>query len=360
MLQTILTGAGGEVYYSSLNAIVMTLLLLLSIRLLISRQKKAYLTLTACMGIMLIGQLILLVTGLVGIGLGRELATFHGLMNTSSFILGNLGIYQLYGETTKRVRTTCFALLAGAAAFSIFPVTNIVFEVALLILAYVTVKPIVADSRHYQAGIIFYGIAAAAHAMYTLVGELTLLHVLDNLCRTAFFATLFVILFDKVLSLMEASYNKSTRDALTGLYNRFYFYTTVSYLVSERSPISIIFFDLDNFKKLNDTRGHEEGDKALKAVAAILREEVDDIGVAGRYGGEEMVLAVDDPEVNAGELAERVRARIEAETTVTASIGFAIWEEGESPDQLIKRADKAMYASKQRGKNCVTAFLEVS
>ncbi|MFD2614740.1 GGDEF domain-containing protein [Paenibacillus gansuensis] len=356
MLQTIFTGAGGDIYYSSLNIIVMTLLMLLSIRLLVSRQKRAYLTLTACMGLMLIGQLILLGIGLTGSEHGKALDMFQNLLNTASFILGNVGIYQLYGETTKRVMITYYCLLAGTLALSIIPIASVLYEFALVVLAFIAIKPIVEQSRHYQTCLTFYGIATAAHATITFTGDALILHLLDNLCRIAFFATLFVILFAKVLTLMESSYNKSTRDALTGLFNRFYFYTTVSFLVSEQKPISVIFFDLDNFKKLNDTRGHEEGDKALKAVASILREEAEEIGLAGRYGGEEMVLVVDDPDVNMGEFAEKVRERIETETIVTASIGFATWQEGDSCDELIKKADQAMYKSKKSGKNRVTSY----
>ena len=128
---------------------------------------------------------------------------------------------------------------------------------------------------------------------------------------------------------MESSYNKSTRDALTGLYNRVYFHTTVSFLVNDNKPISVIFFDLDNFKEMNDTRDHEEGD-------------------------------VDDPDVDVGDFAERIRARIEEEIIVTASLGYATLEEGDSTDLVIKRADKAMYVAKKTGKNRVLGFANLT
>ncbi|MGU3473174.1 GGDEF domain-containing protein [Paenibacillus sp. D51F] len=312
------------------------------------------------MGIMLVGHLALLGAGLSGAGAGRGLTVLHNLLNSGAFILGNLGIFQLFGETTKRVVRTVYGLLAGAFLLSIIPLASDVYSLILVGFAFVAVKPIMEESRMYQIGLAFYGIATMAHLINDLTGSGTALHVLDNLFRIAYYAVLFIILFDKVLSLMEASYNKSTRDALTGLFNRFYFYTTVSFLVSEEKSISVIFFDLDNFKKLNDTRGHAEGDKALKAVASILREESEEVGVSGRYGGEEMVMVVEDPEVNMGEFAEKIRERIEAETTVTASIGFASRSEGESADELIKNADKAMYVAKKTGKNRVVSFAEMT
>jgi diguanylate cyclase (GGDEF)-like protein len=309
------------------------------------------------MGIMLIGQLVLLGAGLIGAESGRGLTITHNLLNTVSFILANMGIYQLFGVTTKRVTRTVYGLLAGAVLLSFFPIAIDVYGILLVAFAYVTVKPHMDEVGKYQTGIVLYAVATMAHLF---AGSGIVLHVLDNLCRIAFFAVLFIILFDKVLNLMEASYNKSTLDSLTGLYNRFYFFAVVSFLVSEGKPISVIFFDLDNFKNLNDTLGHEEGDKALKSVAAILKEEAEEVGVAGRYGGEEMVLLIEDPDVNTSELAEKLRGRIEDETIVTASIGFAIYQEGNSTDELIKNADKAMYVAKKSGKNCVISYNEMT
>lgn len=334
----------------------MTLLFLLSIRLLVSRQKRAYLTLTICMGILLFGNLILLITGLFGESEGSELSKVHNIFNSVSFILANFGAYQLFGETTKRISRNIYGLLLVAGLLSFIPVGLEIYEILLIGSAFLIVKPLMDEGRKYLIGLSFYMVSAAAHLLQIFISISTTLHIVDNLCRVLFFAVLFIILFDKVMSLMEASYNKSTRDALTGLFNRFYFYTTVSFLLSDDKPISIIFFDLDNFKKLNDTRGHDEGDKQLKAVAAILKEEAEEVGVAGRYGGEEMVMLIEDSKINMNELTEKIRARIEEETIVTASIGFATSERGNSTDELIKNADKAMYSAKQTGKNRVVDF----
>jgi two-component system cell cycle response regulator len=355
MTSSIFTGVNAEVYYSSLSVLTMTLMLLLSIRLLISRQKRAYLTLSLCMGIMLIGQIILLGAGLIGVEPGRGITITHNMLNSGSFVLANMGIYQLFGVTTKRVTRIVYGLLVGVVLLSFIPIAINIYAILLVAFSYIVVKPHIEDVK-YQTGLIFYAIATLAHFF---AGSSTLLQSLDNLCRIAFFSILFIILFDKVLNLMEASYNKSTRDSLTGLYNRFYFFTAVSFLVSENKPISVVFFDLDNFKKLNDTLGHDEGDKALKAVASIIKEESEEVGVAGRYGGEEMVLLIEDPAVIPSELAEKLRGRIEDETIVTASIGFATYQEGNTTDELIKNADKAMYVAKKTGKNRVISFNDV-
>jgi two-component system cell cycle response regulator len=312
------------------------------------------------MGIMLIGHLILLITGLFGVSDGIWLTNTHNILNSGSFILANFGVYQLFSETTKRISRTVYVLLLGVGLLSIFPIGLNIYEFFLIASAFLIVKPLMDEGRKYVTGISFYSVSAAAHLLQAIFGFSITLHIIDNLCRIVFFGILFIILFDKVMSLMEASYHKSTRDALTGLYNRFYFYTTVSFLINDHKPISVIFFDLDNFKKLNDTLGHDEGDKALKAVASILREEAEEIGISGRYGGEEMVMLIEDSKINMSELTEKIRGRIEDETIVTASIGYASYEKGNSSDDLIKKADKAMYAAKKSGKNRSISFADLT
>jgi two-component system cell cycle response regulator len=353
---SIFTGAPGAVYYSSLTIVVIALMLILSFRLLLSRQKRAYLTLSLCMTISLLGQLVLLGAGFLDAN-GQGIHVLQNLLNAMTFILANLGVYQLYGASTKRVTLTTIILLGIAVVISFFGIANDVYAVLIVAFAYLAIRPLMEEgSIKYPIGMAFYALAVITHLIGNFISAGPAIIAIDNLFRIAFFAVLFLIMFDKVLSLMESSYNKSTRDALTGLYNRVYFYTTVSFLVNDKKPISVIFFDLDNFKNLNDTRGHDEGDKALKAVASILKDEAEEVGLAGRYGGEEMVLLIDDPDVNVGEFAEKIRTRIEDETIVTASIGYASFEEGDSTELLIKNADKAMYVAKRSGKNRVIGY----
>ncbi|UJF31537.1 GGDEF domain-containing protein [Paenibacillus hexagrammi] len=155
---------------------------------------------------------------------------------------------------------------------------------------------------------------------------------------------------------MQAIYNSSITDGLTRLYNRKYFYNRVTQHVQRHLPISVLFSDIDNFKKLNDTQGHQKGDEVLKQVAQILKDEVEEYGIAGRYGGEEMVVMVTDPGIKMDAFAERVRKRIESETIVTASIGYSKYKKGLSAEELIKQADEAMYKAKTTGKNKVVKY----
>lgn len=118
-------------------------------------------------------------------------------------------------------------------------------------------------------------------------------------------------------------------------------------------PFSVLFIDLDDFKKLNDTRGHEAGDKALKKVAEILRAGLRASDIFGRWGGEEFAVALLGANVDvAKNVAEKLRRDI-VEAGLSASIGVASYQKEKSLAELIDFADKAMYQAKKKGKNRV-------
>jgi diguanylate cyclase (GGDEF)-like protein len=162
---------------------------------------------------------------------------------------------------------------------------------------------------------------------------------------------------------------RARTDALTGLFNRMHFGEQLQQKLTEadrfNQPVSLVLVDVDHFKKVNDTWGHEAGDAVLKHVARILQEGVRAVDVCVRYGGEEiaMLLAQTDSG-RAVEVAERLRARIAAtvvrhggaEIAVTASFGVATYPETvKVRDQLFPSADKALYIAKHDGRNCVRA-----
>ncbi|WP_317955496.1 GGDEF domain-containing protein [Paenibacillus chitinolyticus] len=169
-------------------------------------------------------------------------------------------------------------------------------------------------------------------------------------------------LVDQLFKIMHGTYESANSDYLTGLYNRRYFVKCVQQGIEKKLPSKIIFIDIDNFKKLNDTQGHAKGDEVLVKVSRVLQQEVEEIGIAGRYGGEELVALIVDPNVEMEELTETIRTRImrdassEGEYTVTASIGYSDYCDFWTTDQFIKTADKAMYAAKQTGKNKVIEY----
>ncbi|MFC5770899.1 sensor domain-containing diguanylate cyclase [Thauera sinica] len=150
-------------------------------------------------------------------------------------------------------------------------------------------------------------------------------------------------------------------DALTGLFNRGWLDQALKAEARRFRrapyPLSVILIDIDHFKQINDTRGHDAGDRVLIAIAAALRREVRGGDSAGRWGGEEfLVIAPDTPRDAALQLAERLRAAIAGlrlACPATASFGVAELQAGESISRLLIRADRALYRAKQEGRDRV-------
>ena len=157
------------------------------------------------------------------------------------------------------------------------------------------------------------------------------------------------------------------RDALTGGFNR----RTLDQLAAREckaagrdKPLSVLFMDLDWFKRINDTYGHPCGDECLRRVAVTLRAELRPQDVFGRYGGEEfLVLLPGQDAASARVVGERLRQAVEAAVVdwqgealrFTVSIGLAALRDGDDPAKLLARADKALYRAKREGRNRVCA-----
>jgi diguanylate cyclase (GGDEF)-like protein len=176
------------------------------------------------------------------------------------------------------------------------------------------------------------------------------------------------------MRLQEKTRELSLHDPLTGLANR-----RMNSMELEKqfararrsgSPLSVIMFDLDNFKDYNDTYGHSAGDALLVRVANIIHDEIREIDLAVRYGGEEFLILLPDTGLWAGmEVAERIRSRVAATpfpcngdrgsiTRMTLSGGVAVADETvDSAERLIDSADSAMYGAKQHGRNRIEASL---
>jgi len=175
---------------------------------------------------------------------------------------------------------------------------------------------------------------------------------------------------EKILELNTQLEKLAMTDELTGLSNRRSFFIRGSEEISRakryKQPFSIIMLDIDRFKLINDSFGHEYGDLALKCLAKILIQKVREVDLVGRLGGEEFAILLPNTDaVNALILAERLRAAIENEScldketklTFTASFGVAeLSEETRKLDDLLRNADTAMYTAKNEGKNQVRLF----
>jgi diguanylate cyclase (GGDEF)-like protein/PAS domain S-box-containing protein len=172
--------------------------------------------------------------------------------------------------------------------------------------------------------------------------------------------------------LIEKLEHLSKTDGLTGLINRRALTDRLTYEVDRamryRSGLSLILCDVDNFKHINDTHGHDAGDRVLQTLAATLKTILRQTDIAGRYGGDEFMLILPETTINGAEsLADKLLASVhgtelrckdDQAVRLSMSMGVACLDperKGESIDSLVKRADDAMYASKQGGKNRVSA-----
>lgn len=148
-------------------------------------------------------------------------------------------------------------------------------------------------------------------------------------------------------------------DPLTGLLNRRGIDLAVTSLMTRREPFGVLLIDIDHFKSVNDTLGHDVGDKAIQAMASKLREIARDQDVVGRWGGEEFILLSPSSEAKAIEgFAQRVRREVAGMEIVglpplTISVGITRFPLYEPFDETVKRADEALYTAKSQGRNCV-------
>ena len=162
----------------------------------------------------------------------------------------------------------------------------------------------------------------------------------------------------------------SRTDRLTGLNNRGYWEECLQHEYARhrryQSMAALVIFDIDHFKRVNDTYGHPAGDKVIQMVAEVIREQIRDTDYAGRYGGEEFVVLMPDIDSSGALIfAERLRKRIEAllvtyeNQTIPFTISLGVADLSLPTDghkQLIERADQALYASKKGGRNQTTCY----
>jgi two-component system cell cycle response regulator len=176
---------------------------------------------------------------------------------------------------------------------------------------------------------------------------------------------------DQLRASVTQTIEMAVTDGLTGLHNRRYLDSHLQTLfdraVARRRPLSVMITDLDRFKSINDTHGHDGGDDVLREFARRLRKNVRGIDLACRYGGEEFVVVMPDTDgAIAEKVAERIRAEIAAQPfpigrdgkaiEVTVSVGVSSLLKGpDTVEALMKRADLALYEAKSGGRNRVVA-----
>lgn len=156
---------------------------------------------------------------------------------------------------------------------------------------------------------------------------------------------------------------QATTDALTGMYNRMKFDKSLTIEIARairyNSPLSLIIFDIDHFKKINDTYGHSAGDNVLKRLAKLIETNIRETDILARWGGEEFVILT--PGLILAEtlkLAEKLRRKVEEfefekPQKITVSFGVSVFRNGDSSTVLLNRADDALYRVKRSGRNQV-------
>lgn len=189
--------------------------------------------------------------------------------------------------------------------------------------------------------------------------SLYLIMILEN--------TGFILLYKEQAD--ERLIRMATYDDLTGTLNRRTFIEQAEHQLAQlsrsRSAVSFLLFDIDHYKNINDTYGHIAGDRVLTGMSALIQEKLKDIGLFGRFGGDEFaVLLPGMDEKRSGETAELLRSAVEAmripsiPVSVTVSMGVVTLDKGFEPgvNKLYKWGDQALYEAKRSGRNCAVHF----
>jgi two-component system, cell cycle response regulator len=172
---------------------------------------------------------------------------------------------------------------------------------------------------------------------------------------------------DVEASYHEEIYRMTIIDGLTGVFNKRYFIEALGREMARAQrygrPLSILMFDIDHFKRVNDSYGHLAGDYVLQSLARVISTRARREEIFARYGGEEFVILLPETQKEgAMELAEQLRKRVASHTfvfegeeiPVTVSIGVSMVQEESIPEnELIRRADEKLYLAKSEGRNCV-------
>lgn len=309
---------------------------------------------------------LLLLVGLI-VSAGAEFASMQAttqtqLLQFAAVILVNLGIFIMYARISRAkiiVAVMAFIVPLFTAIFQVAPIIGLIgmegIQILFALYCLWLISPQIGVSAAHRIAMALYIIALSAgvliktEAVTEAWGQYIII-----LADTLYFLMLFVCLLEIMVQMMQNIMKKSVLDGLTGLLNRRAINERIKACI-KAGDCALVFCDIDNFKKLNDSQGHDVGDDTLRRVAAILKQQCADVGFAGRFGGEEMVAVISDPEIikRMPVWTEQLRQRIQNETRVTASIGYSLSRPGIDSDSLIKLADDRMYKAKQTGKNRV-------
>ena len=279
-------------------------------------------------------------------------------------ILTLLLLYYTYADMSVAARIVAVSLINAV------PVT---------LAAWLLIKDIPRDLKpsHYftAAGFLQFAVVSVGRIVHTLISPPADLMTAGPVQAAIFLSIFFLLVVSSFgcvwmvsAYLAEELEQQARTDPLTGVLNRLALDETLARELSRarrgKHALSLLMFDLDHFKALNDRLGHQAGDMALRSVAAATQQQLRATDLLARYGGEEFVVVLPDTDkAHAIETAQRLRKRVGAlgidrgdGVSLTASYGVSTFpEDGDDQDSLVGRADATMYAAKQAGRNCVSA-----
>ncbi|MFC3801001.1 GGDEF domain-containing protein [Cohnella sp. GCM10012308] len=368
---------------SAASAVIIGLMMFMAYRLIAGNRSSAFRLLLLALSMLAVYHGLALADGL-NLLEGRSVPQLSGILYIAAFVALNFAFFELYYRKRARTRAWFYGLLAVGVTIAVCnllsatgqPVagladavtrerTNLLlaledgYVLLLSALFAVMFAPHLRQRTRYAVSLCFAFFGQLAAFLTRDFGASSpILDLMSAILPVFYYIVLFMILFERVVELMQTAYRSSITDGLTDLYNRRFFTARLEKSLEHagQDAVGAIFCDIDDFKKLNDTKGHQAADVVLKQAAAILREETEGIGLAGRYGGEELVAFVHSASPDASAVAERIRSRIAKETIVTVSVGCALSKPGVKAEQLMKNADEAMYRSKRSGKNRVSLY----
>jgi diguanylate cyclase (GGDEF)-like protein len=246
-----------------------------------------------------------------------------------------------------RWRRAWFHPAVGAATVLIVTAVLIAPDPVTALAAAILITFVVLDAHFF-----FSARQASAHLTFAVVGITAALIAGDVGLGTALGVDLVLVSIGTVIRQLVSLASDASRDPLTGLSNRRGFDRALEELMSEAArsgePLSAVLIDVDHFKSVNDTYGHEEGDRVLRRVADVWRSEVPDQAFLARHGGDEFSLLL--PGTRGPDALALVRRVCAVDAAVSLSCGVAQYRTGDSASQLMRSADRALYDAKILGR----------